>query len=110
MNDTRQQLILAEQKATKLFRTVEERGLIVPGKSEKELCNEIVQIAKDDFGVENHWHKKIVRTGINTLQPFRQNRMTWLFRKMTYFSLIFIQFLKAGMQTLAEPISWAMPP
>ena len=29
-----------------------------------------MQIAKEDFGVENHWGKKIVRTGINTLHPY----------------------------------------
>ena len=27
----------------------------------------------EDFGVENHWGKKIVRTGINTLQPYSSN-------------------------------------
>jgi len=70
MNETRQRLILAEQKAKKLFDTVEKRGLIVAGKSEKELSDEIVKIAKEDFGTEIHWGKKIVRTGINTLQPY----------------------------------------
>ncbi len=70
MNETKQKLFLAEQKTKELFDTIEKRGLIVAGKSEKELCDEIVQIAKDDFGVENHWGKKIVRTGINTLQPY----------------------------------------
>jgi Xaa-Pro aminopeptidase len=70
MNEAKQKLIFAEQKAKELFYTVEERGLIVSGKSEKQLCDEILQIAKDDFGVENHWGKKIVRTGINTLQPY----------------------------------------
>jgi Xaa-Pro aminopeptidase len=25
------------------------------------------------FGVERHWHKRIVRAGENTLQPYRQN-------------------------------------
>jgi len=70
MTDTRQQLILAEQKAKELFDTVEKRGLIVPGKSEKELADEIVKIAKEDFGVVDHWGKKIVRTGNNTLQPY----------------------------------------
>lgn len=70
MNETRQKLILAEQKAIELFKTIEEKGLIVPGKTEKQLSKEIVQIAKDEFGVENHWGKKIVRTGINTLQPY----------------------------------------
>jgi Xaa-Pro aminopeptidase len=70
MNDVRQQLFLAEQKAKALFKAVEERGLIVHGKTEKQLSDEIVQIARDDFGAENHWGKKIVRTGINTLQPY----------------------------------------
>jgi Xaa-Pro aminopeptidase len=69
-NNPRQCLIIAQNKAIDLFKTVENRGLIVSGKSEKELCDEILQIAKDEFGVENHWGKKIVRTGINTLQPY----------------------------------------
>lgn len=73
MIEARQKLILAEQKAKELFNAVEQRGLIVPGKSEKQLCAEIIQIAKDDFGIEDHWHKKIVRAGINTLQPFIAN-------------------------------------
>jgi Xaa-Pro aminopeptidase len=70
MNETKQKLFLAEQKAKELFFIIEERGLIVPGKTEKQLCDEIVQIAGKDFGTENHWGKKIVRTGINTLQPY----------------------------------------
>src|SRR6476659_5147616 len=70
MNETIQKLILAEQKAKELFDTVEKRGLIVAGKSEKDLSDEIVKIAKEDFGTGIHWGKKIVRTGINTLQPY----------------------------------------
>jgi Xaa-Pro aminopeptidase len=73
MNETRQKLILAEQKAKELFRTVEDRRLIIPGKTEKKLCDEIAQIAKEEFGVENHWGKKIVRTGVNTLEPYIAN-------------------------------------
>jgi Xaa-Pro aminopeptidase len=70
MNDVQQKLFHAEQKAKELFNAIEQRGLIMAGKTEKQLCDEILQIAKDDFGVENHWGKKIVRTGINTLQPY----------------------------------------
>jgi Xaa-Pro aminopeptidase len=70
MSEVTKQLFLAEQKAKELFNSIEQRGLIKAGKSEKQLCDEILQIAKDDFGVENHWGKKIVRTGINTLQPY----------------------------------------
>ena len=73
MQNAHQQLILAEHKAKDLFNTVAARGLIIAGKSEAALCDEIVQIAREDFGIENHWHKKIVRTGINTLQPFIAN-------------------------------------
>lgn len=68
-----QNLLLSEQKAKELFKTIEDRGLIIPGKTESQLCTEIVQIAKEDFGVESHWGKKIVRTGINTLQPYISN-------------------------------------
>ncbi|MBK8517068.1 MAG: aminopeptidase P family protein [Saprospiraceae bacterium] len=70
MDNPKQNLLLAEQKAKELFNTIEQRGLIVAGKTEKRLCDEILQIAKDEFGVENHWGKKIVRAGINTLQPY----------------------------------------
>ena len=70
MKEAEQHLRLAEQKAKELFSAVEKRGLIVAGKSEKELCAEIIKIAKEEFGIEQHWHKKIVRAGINTLQPF----------------------------------------
>ncbi|NOT93327.1 M24 family metallopeptidase [Ferruginibacter sp.] len=70
MNNTKHNLFIAELKAKDLFTIVEQRGLISAGKTEKQLCDEILQIAKDEFGVENHWGKKIVRTGINTLQPY----------------------------------------
>ena len=73
MTEATQQIMLAEQKAKALFNTVEERGLIVSGKSEQQLCDEILQIANHDFGVETHWGKKIVRTGVNTLQPYSSN-------------------------------------
>ncbi len=70
MNTTKQNLFIAEQKAKELFIKVEQQGLIIAGKTEKQLCDEIVQIAKEEFGTDSHWGKKIVRTGINTLQPY----------------------------------------
>jgi Xaa-Pro aminopeptidase len=70
MNNVKQHLFAAEQKAKELFDVVEKRGLIVAGKTEQQLSNEIVEIAKDDFGVDTHWGKKIVRTGINTLTQY----------------------------------------
>lgn len=73
MNEVKQKLLHSEQKAIELFKVVEDRGLIIPGKSEKTLSEEIVHIAKEDFGTEIHWGKKIVRTGINTLEPYVSN-------------------------------------
>jgi methionine aminopeptidase len=73
MNEVQQHLALAEQKTKELFATVDKRGLIVAGKTESELCKEVAQLAKDIFGIENYWHKKIVRAGINTMQPFSGN-------------------------------------
>ena len=70
MDQPTHNLFISEQKAKELFKAIEERGLIMPGKSEKQLSDEIFQIAREDFGAENHWGKKIVRTGINTLQPY----------------------------------------
>jgi Xaa-Pro aminopeptidase len=70
MNEVRQNLLLSEQKAKELFKTIEDRGLIIAGKTEKQLCDEIVQIARGEFGTDDHWGKRIVRTGINTLQPY----------------------------------------
>lgn len=73
MNSTTQKMILAELKAKELFRTVEEKGMIVPGKSESQLIEEVVQLAHSNFGIMQYWHKKIVRAGINTLSPFNGN-------------------------------------
>jgi Xaa-Pro aminopeptidase len=69
----RQKLMFAQQKTKELFDIVEKRGLILAGKSESELSAEIVKLAKDLFGMEEHWHKKIVRAGVNTLQPYSAN-------------------------------------
>ncbi len=73
MSETIQKLFLSEQKAKELFKAIEDKGLIISGKTEKQLCDEILQVAKEDFGIESHWGKKIVRTGINTLQPYISN-------------------------------------
>ncbi|MEP6618982.1 MAG: M24 family metallopeptidase [bacterium] len=73
MTEAREKLTFAEQKGKELFNTVEERGLIVSGKLESELSKEVVDLAKDVFGIEDYWHKKIVRTGPNTMQPFDGN-------------------------------------
>jgi Xaa-Pro aminopeptidase len=73
MKDERQKLILAELKAKELFDAIEDRGLIAPGKSERELIEEIVRLAHYSFGISKYWHKQIVRSGANTLHPYHGN-------------------------------------
>lgn len=69
----REQLIEAEEKAWQLFQIAEERGLIVAGKTEKQLNEEIYALAKELLGIEKFWHKRIVRSGKNTLAPYDEN-------------------------------------
>lgn len=67
------QLIEAENNAIQLFDAIQEQGLIQAGKSEKQLNDEIFALAKKLFGIEKFWHKRIVRSGKNTLCPYREN-------------------------------------
>lgn len=73
MNVTREQLILAEKKAALLFEAIEKKGLLVAGKSEKTLNDEIFDLAYDLYGIKKYWHKRIVRAGKNTLKPYKEN-------------------------------------
>jgi Xaa-Pro aminopeptidase len=63
----------AQAKAAQLFEAVEAGGLIRAGALESTVSDEIRGLAVELLGVRRHWHKRIVRTGPNTLEPFRQN-------------------------------------
>ena len=63
----------AQKIASQLFEAVEKSNLIVAGKSEEQLNNEIVKLAQEKFGIEKHWHKKIVRCGANTTAIYPDN-------------------------------------
>ncbi|MFT4081892.1 MAG: M24 family metallopeptidase [Nocardioides sp.] len=63
----------AEAKAAELFDVAVRRGLIVPGKTERELSDEVRALANELFGIRRFWHKRIVRAGVNTLEPYRSN-------------------------------------
>lgn len=67
------ELIKAQNKALALLETIKERGLIQPGKTEREIEQDILRIAEVDFGVKQNWHKRIVRAGHNTLAVFAEN-------------------------------------
>ena len=50
----------AQAKAEKLFHEIEVRGLIRPGISESDLNSEIYALAKEMYGIETYWHKRIL--------------------------------------------------
>jgi Xaa-Pro dipeptidase len=66
-------LLDAQNKAAELFAEIERGGMIRAGVREKELSDEIRDLAAEMFGVSRHWHKRIVRAGENTLQPYEEN-------------------------------------
>lgn len=60
-------LIAAEDRALALLDAIEAAGLIASGRTERAVEQDIRALAARDFGVERHWHKRIVRAGANTL-------------------------------------------
>ncbi|WP_240361939.1 M24 family metallopeptidase [Streptomyces sp. MBT27] len=66
-------LVAAQAKAVALFAEVEARGLVAPGVGEREASDRIRDLANDMFGTTKHWHKRIIRSGPNTLVPYRDN-------------------------------------
>ena len=73
MSTNKTKLIWAENIAIQLFKAVEDRNLITAGKSEQQLNKEVFGLASELFGIEKHWHKRIVRSGANTLSPYNEN-------------------------------------
>lgn len=67
------ELVSAEEKAVALFDEVAARGLIEAGVAESVVSDRVRDLAADMFGVSRHWHKRIVRSGPNTLHPFKAN-------------------------------------
>jgi Xaa-Pro aminopeptidase len=63
----------AQGQAAELFAALSDRGLIRAGVRESQLSDEIRDLAAERFGVSRYWHKRIVRAGPNTLQPYRRN-------------------------------------
>ncbi|KAI0416322.1 peptidase M24, structural domain-containing protein [Xylaria grammica] len=65
-------LLEAQTKALALFDEIA-RDLIRPGVSEKELSKEIHELGARRHGIRTHWHKRVVRSGPNTLHPYQDN-------------------------------------
>jgi Xaa-Pro dipeptidase len=70
MDYVAQALKSAQDTAAALFAATLSQGLIEAGKLESELTQDIHELARRDFGLRRHWHKRIVRAGSNTLLTY----------------------------------------
>jgi Xaa-Pro dipeptidase len=66
-------LLEAQMKAADLFAEIEAQHLIRSGVMETEINASIFELAQQMYGVKQHWHKRIVRAGPNTLAPYDEN-------------------------------------
>ncbi|MEO6966420.1 MAG: M24 family metallopeptidase [Acidobacteriaceae bacterium] len=67
------ELLEAQSKAARLFQAVESRGLVRSGITESRLNEDIYALAHEMYGITTYWHKRIVRAGSNTLEPYAEN-------------------------------------
>jgi Xaa-Pro aminopeptidase len=68
-----EELRAAELDAEHLFNIVLEREFIRSGRTELEVSDDIKALARELLGVTRYWHKRIVRSGANTLEPYSSN-------------------------------------
>ena len=60
----------AQARAAALFAEVIDSGMVQAGKSESELTAQIHALAQSRFGLRRHWHKRVARSGPNTLLTY----------------------------------------
>ncbi|HWG69920.1 MAG TPA: M24 family metallopeptidase, partial [Steroidobacteraceae bacterium] len=89
MNEMAQSLREAQRKAEALFAEVAGSGMIRGGKLESELSTEIHALAKSRFGLRRHWHKRLVRSGENTLLTYYDEALD---RRMQDDDIVYLDF------------------
>jgi hypothetical protein len=68
-----ERLLAAQANAIALFERIEQCGIIRPGVGERQVSDEIRDLANEMFGATRHWHKRILRAGPHTLFPYRES-------------------------------------
>lgn len=66
-------LIEAEDRALALLDAIEAAGLVASGRTERAIEQDIRRLAEERFGVTKHWHKRVVRAGVNTITTAGDN-------------------------------------
>ena len=101
------QLLSAQDKAVLLFEEIE-RDLVRHGVTEKKLNEEIYQLGLDRYGIKTHWHKRVIRSGPNTLSPFSENPPDRVIQPDDILVVDWGLSLKLGRRTLGVPLSSEM--
>ena len=89
MDSVSQSLMAAQHKAQALFDEVVATALIRPGKLESELTQDIHLLAEARFGLRRHWHKRIARSGPNTLLTYHDEATD---RRITDDDIVYLDF------------------
>jgi Xaa-Pro dipeptidase len=66
-------LLAAQDRAKALFEAIAATGLIRAGATEQGLSEEIHALAAERFGLQAHWHKRVVRSGPHTLLGYPED-------------------------------------
>lgn len=82
-------LLDAQRKAGELFKQIGSANILRPGMSDVAASDAVRDLAAANFGVERHWHKRIVRSGPNTLRPYQDDAPD---RVMTDDDIIYADF------------------
>src|ERR1700677_2068525 len=69
---TAEHLSSAQSRAALLFRDIEAQDVIRAGQSEAQISEAIFDLARAKYGVEKHWHRRVVRSGPHTRLPCRE--------------------------------------
>jgi Xaa-Pro dipeptidase len=89
MDSTATALREAQARAEALFAAVLEGNLIQAGKLESEVTEEIHALAQSRFGLRRHWHKRIARSGPNTLLTYYDDPAD---RRITADDIVYLDF------------------
>ena len=89
MDATSKALLEAQIKAEALFQEVIDAGLVCAGKLESELTDEIHGLAQSRFGLRRHWHKRLARSGPNTLLTYHEESAD---RRITADDIVYLDF------------------
>jgi Xaa-Pro dipeptidase len=89
MDSVSESLIAAQKEAAALFAEVVDLGMIRAGKLESELTEDIYALAHSRYGVRRHWHKRIARSGPNTLLTYYDEAED---RRITDDDIVYLDF------------------